>query len=196
MFQNSVLLTFTIFLSFTRAEYSSYYATCPERYARTTIASCCTHPLLMPPVVMKSCLAVKLPPVVRGHVAPEKPHCQAECALNMTKILTNKKFSAVRAKQVLTSRIPPKSEWSKLVEKAVNTCYKAFYVNPFDFHEDIKNNKTSSQCLPSASLFLNCVIGITYRDCPNASWIGGERCSEFIRTLMDCPYIFVQSTVY
>ncbi|KAL9700390.1 hypothetical protein quinque_003831 [Culex quinquefasciatus] len=53
----------------------------------------------------------------------------------MTKILTNKKFSAVRAKKVLTSRIPPKSEWSKLVEKAVTACDKAFYL--FAFHSRI-----------------------------------------------------------
>lgn len=34
---------------------------------------------------------------------------------------------------------------------------------PYDYQEDIQSNKTSSECLPIAALFLNCVIGITFR---------------------------------
>ncbi|XP_055604109.1 uncharacterized protein LOC129752345 [Uranotaenia lowii] len=124
------------------------------------------------------------------------PKCQAECALNITRILVNNTFSKERAIQVLTARAPPGSQWRLLITTAVTRCASFVYEPMCDYRDQIAERKVSQICLPCASRFLDCVLMISVRDCPEANWNSLEHCSTLPATLCECPYIFVQSKVY
>ncbi|ETN65516.1 Gram negative binding protein subgroup A [Anopheles darlingi] len=51
-------------------------------------------------------------------------YCLAECSLNVTRILMNKQFRVEQARKVLLARVDNDRNWTAIIERAVQNCYK------------------------------------------------------------------------
>ncbi|XP_049542849.1 general odorant-binding protein 67-like [Anopheles darlingi] len=151
-------------------------------------------PLLLPPPVVELCMRRPMPPVLPGEVDPLPYNCLAECSLNVTRILMNKQFRVEQARKVLLARVDNDRNWTAIIERAVQNCYKQQILNWF-YLQEVAQNKISSQCVPSSSAFMGCVFAIMYRDCPTENWIGLEYCSPMVSTLNNCKYLFKLTTI-
>uniref|UniRef100_A0A9I3GJL4 OBP47-like domain-containing protein n=1 Tax=Anopheles farauti TaxID=69004 RepID=A0A9I3GJL4_9DIPT len=148
-------------------------------------------PRLLPQDVVRRCRQRPLPPVPDGVKLPVPANCQAECVLNVTRILMDHHFRVRQAVKVMVARVPNNTiAWKHLIETTVEKCYKMQVRNAF-YLQDVAQNLISSQCIPSSIRFIECTFSIMYRDCPDAYWKhNDDRCRVFVTSLNNCQYLF------
>ncbi|XP_035793253.1 uncharacterized protein LOC118467177 [Anopheles albimanus] len=168
--------------------------TCDELLTQMDPRKCCQMPLLLPQPVVQLCMRRPLPPLLPGEVDPLPYDCLAECALNITRILIGKVFRVEQARKVLLARVSDDSPWTKIIDRAVDKCYKQQLQNAF-YLQDVAQNRISSQCVPFSTGFMGCAFAIMYRDCPASNWTGLEKCSSMVSILNNCRYLFKLTTI-
>uniref|UniRef100_A0A9I3EI20 Uncharacterized protein n=1 Tax=Anopheles dirus TaxID=7168 RepID=A0A9I3EI20_9DIPT len=141
------------------------------------------------------------------------PSCQAECVLNVTRILMNGEFRVKQAIKVMFARVPNNTvAWNLNIEQAINKCYDLQVKNVF-YLQYVAQNLISTQCIPSSIRFIECTFSIVYRvnsrsetgqvedsmssfrnnlqDCPYQYWnFDDELCAPFVTFLNNCDYLF------
>ncbi|XP_052898034.1 general odorant-binding protein 67 [Anopheles moucheti] len=152
-----------------------------------TVDECCAIPALADKSIVEKCKSEHPFRPPKKNTKEHGPHpgaCIAECILKGMSAFKGKQIDAAGFKKAIQPAVKANPNFAKLLEDAVKTCEQRVNV---DTEFSVSPDKAS--CNPVGKLFINCVYGTLFEQCPTGVWQQKDECTLLKDKIKKgCPY--------
>ncbi|XP_053665371.1 general odorant-binding protein 67-like [Anopheles marshallii] len=154
---------------------------------KITVDECCAIPALADKTIVEKCKSehsFKPPKKDAKERGPHPGACIAECILKGMGAFKDKQIDGAGFRKAIQPVVKANANFAKSIEDAVKACEQRTNMDT-----DFSVSTDSATCSPVGKLFVNCVYGTLFEQCPTSVWQKKDECTLLKDKIKKgCPY--------